>query len=121
MLVRGYKGKEADRLLVRIAPGVVSLVAELRGHGRQAAEELEQGKNRVEEHKLDASPAAITLAMICTRNNSRSHRPRDQQPQFPRRRSPKTLGSAARRPGPDPGPAGRGCGRSARRRNARAG
>src|ERR1019366_6426190 len=71
ILRRDYKGKEADRLVTRIDPGVVSLVAELRGHGRQAAEELEQGKNRVEEHKLDASPAAITLAMICTRNNSR--------------------------------------------------
>jgi hypothetical protein len=47
---------------------VLSLVAELRGHERQAAEELEQRKTRVEERKpLDASPAAITPAMICTR------------------------------------------------------
>src|ERR1035437_7183754 len=29
-LVRGYKGKEAERLVTRITPGVVSLVAELR-------------------------------------------------------------------------------------------
>jgi hypothetical protein len=36
-----YKGKEADRLVTRTGPGVVSLVAELRGH-EQAAEELEQ-------------------------------------------------------------------------------
>jgi hypothetical protein len=44
---------------------VVSLVAELRGHERQAAEELGQWKTGVEEPKpLDASPAAITLAMI---------------------------------------------------------
>ena len=42
MLVRGYKGKEADRLVTRIDPGVVSMVAELRGHGRRAAEELGQ-------------------------------------------------------------------------------
>jgi len=42
LLVRDYKGKEADRLVTRIAPGVVSLVAELRGHERHAAEELEQ-------------------------------------------------------------------------------
>jgi hypothetical protein len=30
--MRGYKGKEADRLVTRIDPGVVALVAELRGH-----------------------------------------------------------------------------------------
>jgi hypothetical protein len=39
MLVRGYKGKKADRLVTRIDPGVVSVVAELRGHERQAAED----------------------------------------------------------------------------------
>ena len=43
-LVRDYKGKEADRLVTRIDPGVVSLVSGLRGHERQAAEELEQWK-----------------------------------------------------------------------------
>jgi hypothetical protein len=37
LLVRDYKGKEADRLVLRIDRGVVSLVAELRGHERQAA------------------------------------------------------------------------------------
>jgi hypothetical protein len=36
LLVRGYKGKEADRLVTRIAAGAVSLVAELRGHERRA-------------------------------------------------------------------------------------
>jgi hypothetical protein len=41
LLVRDSKGKEADRLVTRIDPGVVPLVAELRGQGRQAAEELE--------------------------------------------------------------------------------
>ena len=50
MLARDYKGKEADRLVTRIDPGVVSLVAELRGHERQAAGELEQGKTGVKEH-----------------------------------------------------------------------
>jgi hypothetical protein len=35
--------------VTRIDPGVVAVVVELRGHGRQAAEELEQGKTRVEE------------------------------------------------------------------------
>jgi hypothetical protein len=43
-LMRDYKGKKADRLVVRIDPGVVSLVAELRGHERQAAEKLGNGK-----------------------------------------------------------------------------
>jgi hypothetical protein len=67
LLARDYKGKEADRLVTRIDPGVVSLVAELRGHERQAAQELEQWRTRVEEPKpLDASPAAITLAMLMT-------------------------------------------------------
>jgi hypothetical protein len=38
-----------------------SLVAELRGHERKAAEELEQWKTHHEERKvIDASPAAIT-------------------------------------------------------------
>ena len=31
LLVRGYKGKRADRLVTRFDPGVVSLVAERRG------------------------------------------------------------------------------------------
>jgi hypothetical protein len=47
LLMRGYKGKKADRLVTRIDPGVVSLVAELRGHERQAAEKLGQWKARV--------------------------------------------------------------------------
>jgi hypothetical protein len=50
-------------LETRIDLGVVSLVAELRGHERQAAEELGQWKTRVEERKvIDASPAAIKPA-----------------------------------------------------------
>jgi hypothetical protein len=68
LLVRGYKGKEADVVVTRIDPGVVSLVAELRGHERQAAEELGQWKRHVEERKPpDASQAAMTLAVICTK------------------------------------------------------
>jgi hypothetical protein len=49
LVVRGYKGKEADRVVVRIDPSVVPLVAELRGHGRQAAEELEPGKTHIKD------------------------------------------------------------------------
>jgi hypothetical protein len=46
---------------------VVSLVAELRAHEREAAQELDQRKTRVEERKtLAASPAAITPAMLFT-------------------------------------------------------
>jgi hypothetical protein len=65
--VRGYKGKEAARLVTRTEPGVVSQVADLRGHERQAAEEFKQRKTHVEERKpLDASPAAVTLALLLT-------------------------------------------------------
>jgi|SRR5450759_512152 hypothetical protein len=74
----GYKGKNADRLVTRIDPGVVSLAAELRGHERQAAEELEPWKTHPEERKvIDASPAAVRLAMIS-----------NQRPRPGRRRSP---------------------------------
>ena len=60
MLVRDSKGKEADRLVTRIDPGVVSLVAELSGHERQAAEELGQWKTHVEEPRvIDPAPAEI--------------------------------------------------------------
>jgi hypothetical protein len=49
--------------VTRIDPGVVSLVAELRGHEHHAAEELEQWKTHHEERKvIDASPAAIKPA-----------------------------------------------------------
>src|ERR1035437_6758731 len=67
MLVRASKGQEADRLVTRIDPGVVSLVAELRGHERWAAEEFEQWKTVVEERKvIDASQVAVSLAMLVT-------------------------------------------------------
>ena len=49
LLGPGLQGEGADRLVTRTDPGVVSLVAELCGHERQAAEELEQRKTRVEE------------------------------------------------------------------------
>jgi hypothetical protein len=54
--------------VTRIDPSVVSLVAELRGHERQAAEELEQWKTHHEERKVIdvTSPAAITLALLPT-------------------------------------------------------
>jgi len=56
--VPGLQGQESRPAGARIDPGAVSLVAELRGHERQAAEKLEEWKTRVEEHKrLDAAPA----------------------------------------------------------------
>jgi hypothetical protein len=65
LLVRGYQGREADRLVTRIDPGLVSLLAELSSHERQPTEELGQWKTRVETSKpLDASPASVTLAML---------------------------------------------------------
>jgi hypothetical protein len=49
LLCRDYKGKEADVPVVRIDPGVVAVVADLRAQERQAAEELGQWKTGVEE------------------------------------------------------------------------
>jgi hypothetical protein len=66
ILCRDYKGKEADRLVTRIATGAVSRVAELRGRERHA-EELEQWKTHHEERwVIDASPAAIRRALLLT-------------------------------------------------------
>ena len=50
-------------------PGIVSLLSELRAHEQQAAQELSQWQTRhlVEERKtIDATPAAVALAMILT-------------------------------------------------------
>jgi predicted naringenin-chalcone synthase len=61
------KEDQTQRLVTRIGPAVASLVAELRGHERQAAQELGQWKTHHGERKvIDASPAAVTLGMICT-------------------------------------------------------
>jgi hypothetical protein len=71
LLCRDYKGRRADRLATRIDPGVVLLLADPRGHERQAAEESGQWKTRVEERKpLDPSQAdhARPLnAVVCSR------------------------------------------------------
>jgi hypothetical protein len=61
ILRRDYKGRRADQLVTRIDLGVVSLVAELRGHERQAAEELGQWKTHVEEPVVEpGSSGAIS-------------------------------------------------------------
>jgi hypothetical protein len=55
------QGKESGPTCDPQRPGVVSLLAELRGHERQAAEEQGQWKTHHEERLvIDASPAAIT-------------------------------------------------------------
>ena len=66
LLCRDYKGKEADQLVTRIDPGVVSLFAELRGHKRQAAEELASGR-RTARNASPSTPAAGAggRALIC--------------------------------------------------------
>jgi hypothetical protein len=63
--VPDHKGKEADRLVTRIAPGVVSLVAELRGHERQAAEEFEQWKTGIEEPKRPTHRRRPSPSLCC--------------------------------------------------------
>ena len=58
-----------SRGVVRVDSGLVSLLGELRAHEQQAAQELSQWQTRsvVEERKvLDATPAAVALAMILT-------------------------------------------------------
>jgi hypothetical protein len=51
------QGQGCDRLVTRIDPGVVSRVAELRIHEREATEELGQWRTHHEERNpLDASP-----------------------------------------------------------------
>ena len=55
LLMRDYKGKEADQLVTRIVPGVVSLVSELRSHEQQTAEKLGQ-RSEKREVPGDAAP-----------------------------------------------------------------
>jgi hypothetical protein len=61
MLCRDYKGKKADRLVTRIDPGVVSLVAELRGHGANSVFSQNMAK-------LSVAKALGTLAMDLERS-----------------------------------------------------
>jgi DNA-binding protein H-NS len=73
-----YKGKEADRLVARIDPGVVPLVAEPRSHERQAAEEIGQRKTRV---GLQEALSAATIAReISSRNAARRGAPKALRP-----------------------------------------
>jgi hypothetical protein len=64
ILGRDYKDRRAARLVTRIDPGVVSLVAELRAHEREAAEELEPWKTHHKERKPRCGAGGITLAMF---------------------------------------------------------
>ena len=79
LLLRDYRGKNAGRLVTRIDPGVVSLVAELRGHERQAAGELGQWKTVVEERKT-ASPARDQTGLRATGSLSKYSPPIPRPP-----------------------------------------
>jgi lipoate-protein ligase B len=61
LLVRDSK-KDADRLVKRIDPGVVSLLAELRAHERQAAEKLGQWKTNREKRKVIRPGLGVRVA-----------------------------------------------------------
>jgi hypothetical protein len=99
VLVRGYKGKNAARLVTRIDCALVSLVAELRGHERRTAKELGQRKTRVAERKpLDVLAPAKACRWFASgfprlrKPSSGRDRPRYLQPQFPRRGAAEPLG-----------------------------
>jgi len=66
LLCRDYKGREADRLVTRIDPGIISLVAELGAHDRQAAEEMEQSETHHEEHK-----AGFPIPLSCEQHGAK--------------------------------------------------
>jgi hypothetical protein len=62
-------GEGADRLVTRIDPGVVSLVAGLGGPERQAAAEVDQWKTHHEERRvINASPTSIWPCCWLTRS-----------------------------------------------------
>ena len=64
MLCVTYVGKDADRPVYKVD---TAILAELRAHERQAAEELEQWKTRTETKvTVDVSPVAMTLAELLT-------------------------------------------------------
>jgi hypothetical protein len=64
LLVKDYKGKESSKAVYKVDTG---LLAKLRGHERQTVEKLKRWKTHHEERKvIDASPAAITLALLLT-------------------------------------------------------
>jgi Terminase small subunit len=64
LLCKDYKGKAADTVVYKVDTG---LLAELRAHEKQAAEELEQWKTHIEVRKtIDVTPEAYALALLCT-------------------------------------------------------
>jgi hypothetical protein len=59
LLMRDHKGKDASTSVYRIDPGVVALLAELRAHEKQAAEELGQWVEKREETSTVDSVAIL--------------------------------------------------------------
>jgi hypothetical protein len=99
LLVRDYEGNKPIGWLTRIDPGVVSLFAELCAHERQAAEELERWKTHVEERKvIDASPAAVRLALLLTDQELDSLEKRAGDGEIPREGRPGGSGVASPQP-----------------------
>jgi hypothetical protein len=67
ILARDYKGKEADWLVTRIDPGVVSLSRNSAATGGGLPRNWAGGRPAAEKRKvIDVSPAAITLALLLT-------------------------------------------------------
>jgi hypothetical protein len=59
LLCREFKGKDAEKEIFRVDPGLVALLAELRAHERQAAEELGQWEQR----RADTTPVDIVALL----------------------------------------------------------
>jgi len=59
LLLRDHKGKDGSTPVYRIDPGVVALLAELRAHEKQAAEELGQWVEKREETSTVDSVAIL--------------------------------------------------------------
>jgi hypothetical protein len=72
MLARDYKGKEADVPVTRIDPGTVSMVAELRGHEQQAAEELGQWEDARRGVPVPSTPRRRRTPSPCCSVSARS-------------------------------------------------
>jgi hypothetical protein len=139
LLVRDYKGK-ADRLVTRIAPRAVSLVAELRGHERAGRRGTGPGEDRRRgaqaPRRLAGGDQTGCAPWGACRSIPRQCRGRRRRPRMDgvigwSRSRAVASGSADGRPnlsrfpplepGPDPRPARRGHGRSARRHQRVAG
>jgi Terminase small subunit len=72
LLCRDWKGKLADKEVSRIDPGVVAVVAELRNHEKQAAQELGQWTEEQAPEAGDTLVNEITIVFVDAPNNARA-------------------------------------------------